>query len=155
MNVLAEYPVLRTLSLGTRAHLSRTMAGWWAPPRRRGGARTVPGQAGVAARPVVRGAVQFLHPVWVDGRYNVAGVSAGDPAEQWRVNLGLLEAACAPAAAAPWTFTAVHHLPDGATRTAQVQVTDLLVPSRLAGVAAEVTLELLVPSGQFTYAAGL
>lgn len=156
MNILSEYPVIRTLSLGTRAHLSRSMAGWWTPPGRRaasGGGRAVPGLPGRSARPVVADAIRFLHPVWVDGRYQVDGSAYADPAEGWRLNLGLLETACAPQGAAPYTFEAVHHVAGG-TRTAQIQVLDIVVPSRAAGVAAEVTLDIVVPSGQFIFAAG-
>lgn len=154
MNVLEEYPVIRTLSLGTRAHLSKTMSGWWTPPgRRHSGGRAVPGVAGRSARPVVGDQIRFLHPVWVDGRYQVGGTAYTDPSEGWRLNLGLLETACVPAGTSPWTFTAVHHLPSGATRTAQIQVLDLVLPERFAGVAAEVTLEIAVSAGTFVYAA--
>ena len=152
--ILSEYPVIRTLSLGTRSHLSLAMAGWWTPASRRGDNRAIPGLAGQAPRPVVSDSIRFLHPVRVDGRFTTAGAATGDPWEGWRVNLGLLETACAPAGSSPWTFEAVHHLRDGATRTAQIQVVDIVVPSRPAGVSAEVTLDIVVPSGLFVYAPG-
>jgi hypothetical protein len=92
--------------------------------------------------------------VWVDGRYKTDGTVWSDPAEGWRVNLGLLEEACEPASSAPWTFTAIHHLPDGDTRTAQIQVVDLTFPTRMSGVAADVTLDIVVPAGVFEYESG-
>jgi hypothetical protein len=157
MNVLAEYPQIRTLSLGTRAHLSLAMAGWWSPAERRyarpDGGRVAPGMVGVAARPVVKGPIRFLHRVRVDGRYLPNGNPSSDPAEQWRLNLSGLETACAPESSSPWTFQAVHHLRDGATRTAQIQVVDMVVPFRPSGAAGTVTLDIVVPSGEFDYQA--
>ena len=152
--ILSEYPTIRTLDLGTRAHLSRSMAGWWTlPERRHSTPQIVPGQDGGLPRRVVNGPIRFLHEVFVDGRYDINGAVLSDPAEGWRTNRSLLETACEPAAASPWTFEAVHHLPSGATRTANIQVLDITFPSRFAGIAAEITLDILVPTGTFTFEA--
>lgn len=149
-NILQEYVEIRTLSLGTMAHLSQNVADWWTPRQRRGSPRTVPGSDGAKSRPVVLGPIRFLHPVWVDGRYTTAGAENGDPSAGWQTNLGLLEDACEPASASPWTFQAVHTLPSGATRTAQIQVTDMLGPTDRGATAGIITLEILIPSGVFT-----
>jgi hypothetical protein len=147
VTVIGEYATIRTLSLGTRAHLSTDMSGWWAPAERRGRPRTIPGVPGAVPRPVVLGPVRFLHTVWVDGRYDVNNDVNADPRFGWETNLELLYAACEPNPLPPWTFPAVHHLPDDTSRSYQIQVLDIVAPSRLAGVAAEVALDILIPSG--------
>jgi hypothetical protein len=148
--ILAEYPTIRTLDLGTRAHLSRSMAPWWTSPSRRGsGVRLAPQVDGGFPRPIHTGAIRFIHEVWVDGRFDVDNAVNADPREGWEVNLGLLEAACAPESDSPWTFSAVHHLPDESERHADIQVLDIVIPRRHGGVAALVALDIQIPDGQF------
>jgi hypothetical protein len=151
--VLAQYVVLNGLNLGTRAHLSQSMRGWWSLPQTSGsGVRMVPGVWGAATRPVQRRMIRFTHPLYVSGLCDPDGVDYDDPVEGFRLNMALLDAACAPAGAAPWTVTAVHHLPDGGTRTGQVQVLDVVQPRSFAPPVVLVTLDIQVPSGMFEYA---
>jgi hypothetical protein len=148
--IAVDYPILRTLPLGTEAHYSQDMAPWRAAPTRRGdGHRIVPQQHGAAARPVYRGPIRFIHEVTVSGRVDPDGDPYTDWVEGLDVNLGLLYAACETVTSSPYTFTATHVRPYG-SRTAQVQVLDIVVPDNFGPGVVTVGLDILIPSGTFT-----
>ena len=145
-----DYPILRSLSLGTEAHWSQDMAPWRSAPTRRGdGFRTVPQQHGGAPRAVYRGPIRFLHEVTVSGRVNPAGVPYGDWIEGLDANLDLLYAACETVTVPPFTFTATHVRAAG-SRTAQVQVLDIVTPDNFGPGVVVVGLDIVIPSGTFT-----
>jgi hypothetical protein len=150
--VIRQYPILNGLNLGTRAHLSQSMRGWWTFASRAGaGVREIPGTNTASPRPVYRRVIRFQHPLYVSGLWDPDGVEYADPVEGFRVNMALLEQACEPATAAPWTVPATHVLPDGGQRTAQVQVLDVVTPRSVAPPLVLVTLDIQVPSGSFEF----
>jgi hypothetical protein len=152
--IVDEYLTIRTLNLGTRAHLRKDMGPvWGAPQRRSGGPRILGGEDGSLPRPVKTGFIRFLHEVWVDGRYSVEGAVNANPDTGWRTNLDALYTACAPETADPWTFTATHTYPGG-SRTAAIQVLDIVLPRRFAGVAGPVTLDIVIPTGEWDASGG-
>jgi hypothetical protein len=147
--IVDEYLTIRTLDLGTRAHMRRSMGPVWSPPGRRGGRpRIVASETGALPRPVVGSYIRFILEVWVDGRFTVNNTVNTDPQQGWDTNLAALEAACEPEPDSPWTIPATHTFSWG-SRTADIQVVDLVVPSRLAGVAAWVGVDIVIPSGSW------
>jgi hypothetical protein len=149
--VLADYPLIRTLNLGTEAHLTVSdMAAWRALPTIRGeGGRVLPGVDGVAPRPVKRGPVRIVHQVHVSGWVDPDGVAISNPDTGLETNLGLLNTAIAPATSAPWTFQ-VSHVRSSGTRTAQATVLDVTTPREVGDRLVVVGLDILIPSGVFT-----
>jgi hypothetical protein len=147
--VIPDYPIIRTLALGTLAHYSQSMSGWRKVPSRRGvGYRYTPELDGGSPRPVRLGVIRFLHEVIVDGHYDPDGTLREDPHEGLDLNLELLDEACAPATSSPWTFTATHVRPHG-SREAQIQVLDMTEPAKIGTAVVSVTLDIQIPSGTY------
>jgi hypothetical protein len=147
--IAVDYPILRTLALGTEAHYSQDMAPWRSAPTRRGdGHRLVPQQHGSAARPVYRGPIRFLHEVTVSGRVDPDGAQYPDWIEGLDNNLALLYEACETVTVPPFTFTATHVRPYG-NREAEIQVLDIVTPDNFGPGVVTVGLDILIPSGTF------
>jgi hypothetical protein len=148
--VAVDYPIIRTLPLGTFAHYSEDMAPWRAAPTRRGaGFRVLPMEDGVVPRPVFKGKLRILHEVIVSGRQNPDGVPYTDWTEGLDANLALLYAACEPNPVWPYTFQITHVRPQG-SRVAQGMVVDIVVPDHFGPGIVTVGLDIVIPSGTFT-----
>ena len=147
--IAVDYPILRTLALGTEAHYSQDMAPWRSAPTRRGsGFRTVPQQHGGAPRPVYRSPIRLLHEVTVSGRVDPDGDPYTDWIEGLDNNLDLLYAACETVTVPPYTFTATHVRPYGSW-SCEVQVLDIVTPNNFGPGVVTVGLDILIPSGTF------
>ena len=149
---MSDTLTLGTLSLTSAAHVCEDIAGVYAAPEIRGGPRTIPGEEGVRARKLVAGAARFVLPVVVFGGAQPDGTPYTDIREGLRVNIGLLATACLPPESA-LTVTMTHTLPDGGVRTAQVQVLGLDGPVPVGPSAARMVVDVLVPSGTWSYTA--
>ena len=150
---MSDLLTINGLSVTSRSHVCEDISGVYAPPQPRGQTRVVPGQPGELPRRLQPGAARFSLPVVVFGDCEPDGTPYADVREGLRVNLDLVRQAASPASSAPWTVTATHTLPDGATRTAQVQVVSVEGPVPIGPSAARVVLDVVVPSGTWTYTA--
>ena len=151
---MSDTLTLGALSLTSASHVCEDMTGVYAPPEIRGGPRTIPGEAGVRARKLVRGAARFVLPIMVFGTSQPDGTPYTDVREGLRINIQLLAQACLPSES-PVTVTMTHTLPDGGTRVAQVQILGLDGPVPVGPAAARMVADVLVPSGTWTYTAAV